>query len=413
MNRSIPLVAAACLLLTGCSPSGKPAVTVDQTVTLADQPVRLKVTGVQSDKPVQVVAEAVDRAGKKWHSEATFTADDHGTVDLGTAKPSAGSYQGVDAMGLFWSMDPADGDPDEQFFVPPAEAGRPVAHLTFSVRRGREQLASTTVTRQWMTPGVTVRDLTTAKDKLTGRYVVPRADGRKHPAVLFLGGSEGGVSSSGSVALLAAHGYPVLTLGYFHAPGRPAELRNIPIEYFASAAAWLGRQPEVDATHIVVMGTSYGSQPALLLADHFPSLVHGVVLFAPGNKVIGSFPQTGGAAWTYRGKPLQPDEEIPVDSIDGPVLAVAGTADVTWDSQFSARSIMRGLDAAHDKYPHIAVIVEGAGHGVGGAPYLPHGTTMQHPIVGRFPLGGSRPADESALLQGWTKTLALLASLRH
>ncbi|NUR97081.1 MAG: hypothetical protein HOV67_17710, partial [Kribbellaceae bacterium] len=336
-----------------------------------------------------------------------------GTIALDKAKPSSGSYQDVDGMGLFWSMDPPDGDPDAQFFVPPAEAGLPVAHVTISVSRGHDQLASTTITRRWLTPGVTIRELTTAKDKLTGRYVAPPADGRKHPAVLFLGGSEGGVSSSGSVALLAAHGYPVLTLGYFHAPGRPADLRDIPIEYFASAATWLSRQPDVDAAHIVVMGTSYGSQPALLLADHFPSLVHGVVLFAPGNKVIGSFPHQGGAAWTYQGKPLQPDEEIPVDGIDGPVLAVAGTADVTWESQFAARSIMRGLDAAHDKYPHKAVIVDGAGHGVGGAPYLPHGTTMQHPIVGTFPLGGSRPADESALLQGWTQTLALLASLGH
>ncbi|HWD78853.1 MAG TPA: acyl-CoA thioester hydrolase/BAAT C-terminal domain-containing protein, partial [Kribbella sp.] len=81
-------------------------------------------------------------------------------------------------------------------------------------------------------------------------------------------------------------------------------------------------------------------------------------------------------------------------------------------SRLYAQSIMRRLDAAHDKYPHEAVIVDGAGHGVGGTPYLPHGTRFQHPIVGLLDLGGTRAANESALKQGWTKTLALLASLK-
>jgi hypothetical protein len=67
----------------------------------------------------------------------------------------------------------------------------------------------------------------------------------------------------------------------------------------------------------------------------------------------------------------------------------------------------------HDKFPHEAVIVTGAGHGISGAPYLPHGTKMQHPLAGMLNLGGTRAADESAQRQGWTKVLALLAALQH
>jgi dienelactone hydrolase len=200
-------------------------------------------------------------------------------------------------------------------------------------------------------------------------------------------------------------------LAYFHASGVPADLRDIPLEYFASAAAWLARQPGVDPARLVVLGTSYGTEAALLVADHFPNQIAGTVLFAPGAYVTASFPQEGGAAWTYRGKPLSPDDLIPVDGVDGPLLAVAGSADASWGAKQSAELIMQRLDAAHDKFPHEAVIVDGAGHGVGGAPYLPHGTTINHPIVGRYALGGTRPANESALRQGWTKTLALLGSL--
>lgn len=283
MNRSIPLLAVACLLLAGCS-SGKPVVTVvtvDQAVTLADQQVHLKVTGLPAHKPVTVGAEAVDQHGKKWRGAATFTADDHGTVDLDSAKPSAGSYQDADGMGLFWSMNPPDGDPDAQSYFPPMENGRFVEHLDVVASRDGKRLASTTLTRRWMGSGVTTKPLTMATDKFTGVYLAPKPGGSNHPAVLILGGSEGGVPPQSSPELLASHGYPVLALAYFHAPGVPDDLRDVPLEYFASAARWLARQPGVDPAHLVVMGTSYGTEAASLVADHFPELVAGTVLFAP------------------------------------------------------------------------------------------------------------------------------------
>lgn len=412
---SVALTAAGCLLAaTGCTPgTTHVTLTVDQAVALADQQVHVKVTGAPAGKPLEVGAEAVDRDGRKWHGQVTFTADDHGTVDLDTAKPSAGSYHDTDGMGLFWSMNPPDGSPDDQSYLPPVEDGQAVEHLDLFVDRDGKRLASTTITRRWVAPGVTARPLTRAKDKLTGLYVAPKPDGAKRPAVLLLGGSEGGLPPPPSTYLLASHGYPVLDLAYFHAPGVPQDLREIPLEYFAAAAQWLSRQPEVDPAHIVALGTSFGSEPALLVADHFPRLVHGAVLLAPGASVTGSFPHSGGAAWTYQGKPLPVNDPIPVDGVSGPVLAVAGGSDLTWDSKQSAELIMLRLDEAHSAFPHEAVIVDAAGHGVGGAPYLPHGTKINHPIIGPYDLGGSRPANEAALRRGWTKTLALLASLQR
>jgi hypothetical protein len=106
---------AVCLVPAGCSSDADHAVIhVDHAVALADQAVHLTVTGLTSHAKVSVEAEAVDHDGRKWHGEGTFTADDHGTIDLDRAKPSGGSYQDADGMGLFWSMNPPDGDPDAQ-----------------------------------------------------------------------------------------------------------------------------------------------------------------------------------------------------------------------------------------------------------------------------------------------------------
>lgn len=406
----MPLVAAACLLLAGCS-SGKPVVTVDQAVTLADQQIHLKVTGLPAHKPVTVGAEAVDASGVKWHSEATFTTDGDGGLDLDSAKPSGGSYQGVDGMGLFWSMNPPAGDPGLRGYVPPTENGRPVQHLEVFVSRAGQRLASTAVTRSFVSADVTTKRLTMASDKLVGMYFAPAPSNAKHPAVLLLGGSEGGLPATVPAALLASHGYPVLALAYFHAAGLPNDLRNIPIEYFASAARWLAEQSRVAPGRLAVLGTSYGSEAALLLADHFPDLIHGAVLCAPGASATNSYPKDDGYAWTYQGKPVEVGP-IPVDRVSGPVLAIAGGADLVWESRLSAQGILRELDDAHDKYPHEAVIVPNAGHGVSGVPYLSIGTHGVHPVSGQpIDLGGTRAANDLALRQGWAKTLALLATV--
>jgi acetyl esterase/lipase len=69
-----------------------------------------------------------------------------------------------------------------------------------------------------------------------------------------------------AAGLLAAHGYPTLSLAYFGEPGLPRELVNVPLEYFARAVRVLRRQPGVDPDHIAVMGDSRGGEAALLVA---------------------------------------------------------------------------------------------------------------------------------------------------
>ena len=86
-----------------------------------------------------------------------------------------------------------------------------------------------------------------------------------HPAIVWLGGSEGGLRE-GTAALLASHGYATLALAYFGVDPLPPELIEIPLEYCKEGIDWLKAQPSVDAQHIAVLGGSKGAELALLLA---------------------------------------------------------------------------------------------------------------------------------------------------
>lgn len=229
--------------------------------------------------------------------------------------------------------------------------------------------------------------------------------------MLIFGGSEGGMSEKFTAALLASHGYPTLAIAYFNYPGLPASLRDIPLEYFATAARLLSGQPSVDPAHVVAIGYSRGSETALLLAQDFPDLVHGAVLYAPSAQVNPSFPDPSGNAWTRGGAPV-PQTTIPIDHIDGPVLAIAGADDQLWPSAPWAEQIARELDQTHNPYPHRALIYPQAGHGVGTFPYLAAGTHSIQPVTGtRINDGGTRPGNATARAQGWPQTLTLIAAV--
>jgi dienelactone hydrolase len=255
-----------------------------------------------------------------------------------------------------------------------------------------------------MSAGVTHRTLDMATDKAIGELFLPATGGTPHPGVLMFGGSEGGVAMTFAAALLASHGYPVLALGYFGVPGLPSTLRDIPLEYFVAAAHMLSAQP------VVVEGYSRGSEAALLLAQYYPGLVRGSILYAPNDAVFGAFPGPGDA-WTNGGVAI-PHTVIPVTNVAGPVLAIAGDDDALWGSVPQARQIMHNLDVAHVAAAHQALIYPGAGHLVGTFPYLPMGTTFVSRVTGAtISHGGTQAADEAARSDGWPRVLSWLATL--
>lgn len=380
---------------------------VSAPAALADRAIVVKVTGLAGGQRVTVIAQTTDAARRIWGSGATFTASPDGEVNLATDAPDSGSYRGASAMGLFWSMDTIGSEDSNQYFT----AAQPQSRAGFLVRLtvtsdGRE-LATRTISREYVAPGETASVLSLQTDKVSGVLFTPPPGTPRHPAVLVFGGAEGGMSQTFTAALLAAHGYPALTVAYFHSPGLPSNLQRIPLEYFTVAGQILARQPGTDPAHILVMGYSRGSEAALLLADNFPQLFHGAIVYAPSSEVNPA--QVGGQwdytqpAWTLDGQGVVTGRPVPVSGISGPVLAFAGSDDAIWGSGTSANQI--DAELAGSRYPHQAVIYPDAGHGVGTFPYQPIGSQALQAV------GGTRPGDVAAQRDSWAKVLGLLARL--
>jgi dienelactone hydrolase len=380
---------------------------VDHASALADLPLRISVSGLDSGAQATIAASTVDRLGAQWSASARFTADSRGGIFVADQAPVSGDYSGIQPMGLFSSLH-ADSSSALPFYLPPA----PTQTATLTVTSGSAS-ATRTIVRELTHTGLTVIDTTVDQDGFDGEYYSQRGATSYLPAVVVIGGSEGGLYFSALIArMLAAHGYPSLALAYFQAPGLPATLANIPLEYFTKALTWIRQQPGVDSSHVLVYGNSRGSEAALLLGANFPALVNGVVAVSPSNVVTSS-------AWTLGGKPIPftsqvnqphptdtPSAVIPVENIKGPFLLVCGGSDRVWSSCAFAKAIGATLDAARRGYPYTLLSYPQAGHGIG--------TLVPFVVAGRTgTLDGTTPqANDLARAKAWPRLLDLLSSLR-
>ena len=232
-----------------------------------DEPIAIRVSGAPPSAVVAFEGSALDIFERRWISRVEFVANADGNVDIERQAPIAGSYSGVDPMGLIWSMslaDPANAaaaarggfalDPLAPLVVDISASAEGGAQA--SVRLSRSKLASGVIRRP-------VRDL-----GLVGSLF--SHPGGPRPGILVLGGSGGGLDEP-LAALLASHGYTTLALAYFASPGLPPEMREIPLEYFKSAIDWMIAQGGATrAGQIAVVGMSRGAELALQLAATFP-----------------------------------------------------------------------------------------------------------------------------------------------
>ena len=83
-----------------------PKLLVNKQVSMIDEAIHIQVIGLLSNVPIELKATRISAGPKKFklQSFAKFIANENGTVDLKIAKPTEGTYQEVDAMGLFWSL---------------------------------------------------------------------------------------------------------------------------------------------------------------------------------------------------------------------------------------------------------------------------------------------------------------------
>lgn len=411
----LPLLLA--VPVAGCTTSAQaPAakVTVQPQMSVADQPVQIRVTRLAARQQATVQISSTDAAGVRWQSSAVYRADAAGDIDLSSARALSGSYSGVSGMGLIWSMHPAK--------TPPLGAyswGSAPRTFAVSVNASGARAASAEFQRTFSQAPLTQQDEALTADGFIGQYWHTGTTTTRRPAVLVLDGLPGGMPTL-LPALLASSGYPALGVAYFKEPGLPQTLSNIPLEYFAKALTWLAHQPGVDPGAIAVLGISAGSEAAQLLGVYYPNLVHAVIASVPSNVANCSFSDCLSPAWTLHGKPVSytgefdspspvdnPAAVIPDQRITGPVFLDCGEADQAWPSCPYAQAITKELDAHHDQWAHEMYSYPGAGHGVGSLiPFEPYGPAT---VAAEGP--PAYQADQEGDGQLWPHLLSFLASL--
>jgi dienelactone hydrolase len=387
------------------------ALRVSPTTSLYDVPLDISVSGLAAGQRVTLGLSAVDAAGARWSSQATFVATGP-VLDLERAAPYSAGYSGVNGMGLFESLSSA-----RARYLDPAVRQR----FWLTARTGQLSTRAT-ITRVLVGSGVRCMALGLRGNGFFGRYCSPAAGGSQRAPVLIFGGSDGGITEAVLQAeLLASRGYPALALAYFNEPGLPDALERIPLEYFAKAISWLRRSPGGKTHRVVVWGVSRGSEAALLLAVHYPELVGAVIGGSPSSVSNEAFSAAhplpaSQPAWTFAGKPLpaarplgdpastgDPAAVIPVQRIQGAVLLLLGADDMLWPSPEYAAAIMHRLNAYHDQFAHREIVFAGAGHAAGFA--FPYDAA---PVGG---LGGTPVANSIAETAAWHDALTFLASV--
>jgi dienelactone hydrolase len=403
----------------------------------------VRISGFPLDSSVTINASTQDDAGSQWTSQATFSVQEDGTVDLRSQRPLTGSYDRNDSMGLLWSMTARSRKGKQESSFVKTDLTVPTT-ITLRAQVNDEIFAIAKAERLHQAEGVT--EVRVQEQDLIGKLFLP-ADSGPHPGLLVLSGSDG-IIRERAAALFASHGYATLALVYFGVKNLPKRLARVPLEYFEKGIHWLQNRPEVATEQIGVIGSSRGGELALLLGATFPQ-IKAVVASAPSGLIhggVGTAPSV--PAWTYHdvplphiaykpavselvdllsammrrvpfvGRPLYLKElsdkkaveraTIPVEKIHSPILLISGEEDELWPSTIYAEMVMEHLKQHHYPYPYKHLRYKEAGHIIGlpySFPYLPPTTPFSGgPVLLAF--GGRLDERAQADSDSWIQTLA-------
>lgn len=272
-------------------------------------------------------------------------------------------------------------------------------------------------------------------------------DTTRHPAVIVLGGFEGGIPDE--AYSFARQGYAALSVAYFGAGNLPKSADLVPVETVSRAVDYLRARPEVDPARIGIVGISKGAELALLGAAR-DARIKAVAVISPTAYVWFSPAFDGGperSSWTADGGPVpfipldrgaevnlartyqagstfafrdiydpslaaasprvRASAAIPVERIGGPVLCIAGDADTEWNSAGACTTIAERRRGAHRDGGDVVAIEPKAGHqaALGGRP----SPTVISAGRMKISLGGTVEGNVRGGADAWNRTLSFFA----
>lgn len=428
------------------SANSQPHLRVSPAMAMLDTPLQIQLAAFPLLCAVVLHMSTRDMLGRLWHAHATFLTDADGTIAVQHQAPIAGTYTGIDPMGLIWSMT-LDTMAD---VVAPSEQGvLPSAKMLLTAEIGGQAICDMTFDRLQLAP--TIQRMVIHDDGLVGTFFSPVAGG-SYPGIVLLGGSEGGLHEL-DAALLAAHGFAVLALAYFGVPSVSPVLADIPLEYFGTAIAWLQRQAQVRGDRLGVIGGSRGGEAALLIGATFPAIRAVVSLVGSGviTQSIGSgsllecLRHPIASSWTYKGQSLPflpyavtPELEwqvsagkpvelrqvflpslsndvavaaatIPVEQIQGATLLISAGDDRSWPSAALSEIAMSRFALHRHPHPYRHITYQKAGHLIAPPPYGPTTDTIVPGPGVTFIMGGTPQDNAAARADAWEQSIRFFA----
>lgn len=402
-RRFLLLGSVACLAACQTTPS----LMVDDRLVWSSEPV-LVAKGLEPGQTYQLTTERRSfwDSGATERSVLTFTADPSGIIDTSKLAPEgeteASAYAPVRDMAYLAGEATNDLEPLQLRFRLNSQNGDLSLDRIVAIGPDPERLKEEPLGEAFI-----------------GAYILRLAEAAgPQPAIVLLGGSEGGDRGSRATApVLAAEGFTVLGLPYYSPawfgqeqqfPGLSKAFANLPVDYLESAVTELRKRQDVIADKIMLHGGSKGAEFVLLAGSLIPDESMGggfcgIVADVPSDVVWeGWGAGETVSSFSWRGEPLpfvpyqdmsraldrsdsytmteahengrkaNPDRlaaaRIPVERIDEPVLLIGGDKDTTWASGPMSRTLKAtreeaGLETELYVYPE-------GGHGVGGSPLV-------------------------------------------
>lgn len=251
-------------------------------------------------------------------------------------------------------------------------------------------------------------------ETLPGAFLMKPAGDGPFPAIILLGGSEGGDRAARSLApRFLAEGYAVLGVPYYSPawgdreqqfPALPRAFAEIPVDMAETAKSWLQARSDIRGEDIGLYGVSKGAEFALLAGSYIDGFA-AIAAIVPTDVVwegwgTGDGSRPSSFSWNGEALPFVPYEgmgeefanptgpegrprlrlphdkgrnanpdravaaRIAVERIDEPVLVAGGDADLVWNSGEMAQNIAERR--AEAGLVTVSLIFTDAGHSLSG-----------------------------------------------
>ncbi|KAI5627043.1 peroxisomal acyl-CoA thioesterase 2b like 3 [Silurus asotus] len=413
----------------------RPLLSVRPLRCMVDERCDVRVQGLQPGVRVTLHALLRSEDGDFWEAFGHYVSDETGHIKVSKDPSLGGSYEGVEPMGLLWSMKPIPGSRTglrlrKKDVQTPTNVHISVYkdHLTQAFQE-KPHVASVVAQQWYMAPGVQRVDVT--QKGLMGTLFIPPGPG-PFPAVLDLWGGGGGLVEYRS-SLLASRGYISLSLEYCAPLDNSEKPRHLGIDYFETAITMLREHPQVCPERVAILGLSYGAfltmymtayssviKPRCIVCisgSHFLPIRGPLVDFRGMISIMTKksyYDKYQRQIWRDSLLPIPDDlsKKIELNRIQCPILLIVGEDDKNCPASESADDMKLMMEQDGNSQLLTVLSYPGAGHLIE-PPYTPHCQASNFMLAGTRTKemvlwGGQTETHSRAQEDAWHKILAFL-----